>query len=136
MKRPKSKIQLNTKFKNFWNETVNRFTMEQLLSTSPNIDIAIMGAGFTGLWTAYYLIKHDPTLNIIILEKDGIGSGASGRNGGWCSSKFPISPDVSVERYGIENTRNLYKEMNDTLSEIENVINKENLNVNWTNDGS
>ncbi len=46
-------------------------------------DVAIIGAGFTGLWTAYYLKQQSPELKIIILESETAGFGASGRNGGW-----------------------------------------------------
>jgi glycine/D-amino acid oxidase-like deaminating enzyme len=46
-------------------------------------DIAIIGAGYTGLWTAYYLKTRAPALNIVILEAETAGFGASGRNGGW-----------------------------------------------------
>lgn len=56
------------------------------LESSLSADIAIVGAGFTGLWTAYYLVKHDPSLKIVILEAETAGFGASGRNGGWCSA--------------------------------------------------
>ncbi|HSX74300.1 MAG TPA: FAD-binding oxidoreductase, partial [Shinella sp.] len=46
-------------------------------------DICIIGAGYTGLWTAYYLKKADPSLDIVVLEREFAGFGASGRNGGW-----------------------------------------------------
>src|SRR5438105_8748440 len=46
-------------------------------------DVAIVGAGFTGLWTAYYLARADPSLEIVVLEREFAGFGASGRNGGW-----------------------------------------------------
>jgi glycine/D-amino acid oxidase-like deaminating enzyme len=54
-------------------------------------DVAIVGAGYTGLWTAYYLAQADPTLRIAVLEREIAGFGASGRNGGWCSALFPAS---------------------------------------------
>jgi glycine/D-amino acid oxidase-like deaminating enzyme len=54
-------------------------------------DVTIVGAGYTGLWTAYYLAKADPTLRIVVLEAETAGFGASGRNGGWCSALFPVS---------------------------------------------
>ena len=54
-------------------------------------DVAIVGAGFTGLWTAYYLAKADPSLRVVVLEREVAGFGASGRNGGWCSALFPAS---------------------------------------------
>jgi glycine/D-amino acid oxidase-like deaminating enzyme len=53
--------------------------------------VAIVGAGFTGLWTAYYLIDADPALRVAVLEAETAGFGASGRNGGWCSALFPAS---------------------------------------------
>lgn len=55
------------------------------------VDVAIVGAGFTGLWTAYYLAKADPGLSVVILEAETVGFGASGRNGGWSSALFPAS---------------------------------------------
>ncbi|TIX75031.1 MAG: FAD-dependent oxidoreductase, partial [Mesorhizobium sp.] len=48
-------------------------------------DVCIVGAGYTGLWTAYYLKQAAPHLNIVIVEKEFAGFGASGRNGGWLS---------------------------------------------------
>lgn len=58
-----------------------------------DVDVAIVGAGFTGLWTAYHLAVADPTLRIAVLEREVAGFGASGRNGGWCSALFPASAE-------------------------------------------
>ena len=54
-------------------------------------DVCIVGAGFTGLWTAYYLKRADPGLRVIVLEQDFAGFGASGRNGGWVTAALPGS---------------------------------------------
>lgn len=48
-----------------------------------DVDVAIIGAGYTGLWTAYYLKRHAPQLKVVIIEAQTAGFGASGRNGGW-----------------------------------------------------
>jgi glycine/D-amino acid oxidase-like deaminating enzyme len=56
-------------------------------------DVAVVGAGFTGLWTAYYLLRADPGLRVDVVEAETAGFGASGRNGGWCSALFPKSAD-------------------------------------------
>ncbi|QZY28106.1 NAD(P)/FAD-dependent oxidoreductase [Nocardioides coralli] len=56
------------------------------------VDVAIVGGGFTGLWTAHYLAEADPSLRIAVLEAETVGYGASGRNGGWCSALFPAGP--------------------------------------------
>jgi len=61
------------------------------LAASVDVDVAIVGAGFTGLWTAYYLNELDPSLRIAIVERHIAGFGASGRNGGWVSALFPAS---------------------------------------------
>ncbi len=58
------------------------------LDRNRNVDVAIVGAGYTGLWSAYYLKKANPKLNIIVVEKEFSGFGASGRNGGWLTSGF------------------------------------------------
>ena len=56
-----------------------------------DVDVAIVGAGFTGLWTAYALLREDPGLSVLLLEREIAGFGASGRNGGWCSDLFPVT---------------------------------------------
>jgi glycine/D-amino acid oxidase-like deaminating enzyme len=55
------------------------------LEGEQHVDVAIAGAGFTGLWTAYYLAAHAPSLRIAIVESEVAGFGAAGRNGGWCT---------------------------------------------------
>jgi len=49
-----------------------------------DVDVAIVGGGFTGLWTAYYLMLADPSRRVAVIERETAGFGASGRNGGWC----------------------------------------------------
>lgn len=61
------------------------------LTSDLAVDVAIVGGGFSGLWSAYSLKRLDPSLDIAILEAGFVGFGASGRNGGWCSSLFPAS---------------------------------------------
>ncbi|WP_082100521.1 NAD(P)/FAD-dependent oxidoreductase [Demequina maris] len=61
------------------------------LAGDREVDVAIVGAGFTGLWTAYYLAEARPDLRIAIVEREIAGFGASGRNGGWASALFPSS---------------------------------------------
>ncbi|MGQ7296577.1 NAD(P)/FAD-dependent oxidoreductase [Quadrisphaera sp. KR29] len=51
-------------------------------------DVAVVGAGFTGLWTAYYLKRADPSLRVVVLEQRFAGYGASGRNGGWLTNEI------------------------------------------------
>ena len=59
------------------------FTPRPPLTSDITVDIAIIGAGYTGLWTAYYLKTRAPHLRIAVLEAETAGFGASSRNGGW-----------------------------------------------------
>jgi glycine/D-amino acid oxidase-like deaminating enzyme len=75
-----------------WHETAgDDWTPRPALPGDTEADVAIVGAGYTGLWTAYYLAVTDPALRIVVLEAEVAGYGASGRNGGWCSALFPAS---------------------------------------------
>ena len=65
------------------------------------VDVCIIGAGFTGLWTAYYLKAAEPGLSIAVVEKEFAGFGASGRNGGWCSGEFGWSRERYHDRPGV-----------------------------------
>ena len=70
------------------------------LGSDIDADVAIVGAGFTGLWTARELKRRDPLLRIVVLEKSVCGFGASGRNGGWASALYPLGEQAVVERHG------------------------------------
>jgi hypothetical protein len=75
----------------FWLETSgDDLTPRPALDGTIDADVAILGAGYTGLWTAYYLLERDPSLKVVILEKEIAGFGASGRNGGGLGNRFPI----------------------------------------------
>ena len=70
----------------FWlDDVVEALVPRAPLEGEQGVDVAIVGAGFTGLWTAYYLAAQDPGLRIAIVESEFAGFGASGRNGGWCT---------------------------------------------------
>ncbi|CAH2715166.1 Gamma-glutamylputrescine oxidoreductase [Neobacillus rhizosphaerae] len=105
------------------------------LSEELAVDIAILGSGFTGLWTAYYLLLQDPSLNIAIIEKHITGFGASGRNAGWCSPKFSLTSEVAIERFGEEAAREIHLSMYASVNEIERVIKEEKMNVDWKKAG-
>jgi glycine/D-amino acid oxidase-like deaminating enzyme len=74
-----------------WHDQVGRPPPRPALPGDTAVDVAIVGAGYTGLWTAWYLKQQDPALRVVVVEKEVAGFGASGRNGGWCSALFPTS---------------------------------------------
>jgi glycine/D-amino acid oxidase-like deaminating enzyme len=83
----------------FWHDSLpdGSLAPRAPLGGDRDADVAIVGGGLTGLWTAWYLQERDPALKIVVLEKEIAGFGASGRNGGWCSALFPRST-ASLER--------------------------------------
>lgn len=81
-------------------------------------DVAIIGAGFTGLWAAHYLKQADPSLKVVILEKAFAGFGASGRNGGWLSGGFAWNHDSYARDSGAEAVRRMVRAMMGTVDEV------------------
>jgi glycine/D-amino acid oxidase-like deaminating enzyme len=84
----------------YWLETSgDDLTPRPALPESIDVDVAILGAGFSGLWTAWYLKEREPSLEIAIVEREIAGFGASGRNGAWCTSEFPTGPGALAKSY-------------------------------------
>ena len=120
----------------FWLETCgDDLTPRPRLDGTTTVDVAIMGAGYTGLWTAYYLLQRNPSLRVAILEREIAGFGASGRNGGWCYPGFPVSGTILSERFGLEAARATLQAMYDTFEEIERVIGEEAIDAQWARGG-
>ncbi|MER5943751.1 MULTISPECIES: FAD-dependent oxidoreductase [unclassified Streptomyces] len=80
-------------------------------------DVVIVGGGYTGLWTAYYLKKAVPFLRITVLEQKFCGYGASGRNGGWLYNGI-AGRDRYAKLHGHEAAVRLQRAMNDTVDEV------------------
>ncbi|MEU6809008.1 FAD-dependent oxidoreductase [Streptomyces sp. NPDC046831] len=80
-------------------------------------DVVIVGGGYTGLWTAYYLKKAAPFLRVTVLEQKFCGYGASGRNGGWLYNGV-AGRDRYAKLHGREAAVRLQRAMNDTVDEV------------------
>jgi glycine/D-amino acid oxidase-like deaminating enzyme len=87
------------------------------LSQDASADVVIVGGGYTGLWTAYYLKKAAPFLRITVLEQKFCGYGASGRNGGWLYNGV-AGRDRYAKLHGHEAAVRLQKAMNGTVDEV------------------
>ena len=103
----------------FWHDTVpGSLEPGDALPGDLDADVAIVGAGFTGMWTAYYLSQADPGLKIVICEREIAGFGASGRNGGWCSALFPASLGKLERMAGAGAATAMYRAMQATVDEV------------------
>src|SRR3954451_8831712 len=95
------------------------------------VDVAVVGAGYTGLWTAYYLAQADPTLRVAVLESEFVGFGASGRNGGWCSAIFPTTLRKIAGSTSRDAAVRMQRAMNDTVAEIQTVLAAESIDCDF-----
>ncbi|MCC2321955.1 NAD(P)/FAD-dependent oxidoreductase [Cellulomonas xiejunii] len=94
-------------------------------------DVVVVGAGYTGLWAAYYLLEADPSLDVLVVDAHVAGFGASGRNGGWCSSLFPVGPDALARRHGADAARAMRAAMRDTVVEVGGVTAAEQIDCDF-----
>jgi len=121
----------------FWLETCgDDLTPRAPLDGSIDVDVAILGAGYTGLWTAYYLLKRQPSLRVAVVEAEIAGFGASGRNGGWGSAGFPVTAGELARRYGPERTRALLAAMRESVDEVGRVAEAEGLDIDYVKGGT
>jgi glycine/D-amino acid oxidase-like deaminating enzyme len=120
----------------FWLETAGEdLAPRPSLSGPTEADVAVLGAGFTGLWTAYYLLRREPSLRVVVLESEIAGFGASGRNGAWCNSGFSVSPGELVRRFGKEAAKDLLLEMRGAVDEIGRVAAAEEIDAQYFRGG-
>jgi glycine/D-amino acid oxidase-like deaminating enzyme len=84
----------------FWMSDAGPLTPRPALEGEVAADVAILGAGFTGLWTAWHLARSAPGTRIVVCEAEVAGWGASGRNGGWCVAGLGVTLGELARRFG------------------------------------
>ena len=99
------------------------------LDGDTTVDVCIIGAGYTGLWSAWYLKQADPSLRILIVEKEFAGFGASGRNGGWLTGGFAWSHEKYLSTGTPDGVRAMVQAMNGTVDEVIRVAGLEGIDA-------
>ena len=99
-----------------------------------DVDVAIIGAGYTGLWTAYYLKRQAPELSIAIIEAQMAGFGASGRNGGWLMGNL-LGEDRLLAGLPAERRRGSFDLLHSIPDEVEIVIEREGIDCDYRKGG-
>jgi glycine/D-amino acid oxidase-like deaminating enzyme len=120
----------------WWDGLPGTISRRQPLDGDTEVDVAIVGGGLTGLWTAYYLSEADPELRIDVLERDIAGFGASGRNGGWCSALFSVSDAKLDKRCGPGSGRAQRLAMEETVREVGRVVAAEGIDCGFHRGGT
>jgi glycine/D-amino acid oxidase-like deaminating enzyme len=98
-------------------------------------DYCIVGAGFTGLWTAWYLKHARPEAEVVVLEREFAGFGASGRNGGWLSDHFAGSREEMASSHGRDSVLLLQRELQRTIDEVIEICAAEGIEADIVKDG-
>jgi glycine/D-amino acid oxidase-like deaminating enzyme len=122
----------------FWLDSLpadHSFAPRPQLPGDITADVAIVGAGYTGLWTAYYLRQIDPTLRVVLLEAEFAGFGASGRNGGWLSALLPMSFEKMAAQHGRHGAVSMQRTMHDAVDEVARVTTKEGIDCHLSKGG-
>ncbi|MCX6430581.1 MAG: FAD-dependent oxidoreductase [Actinobacteria bacterium] len=99
-------------------------------------DVVIVGAGFSGLWTAHHLLISQPELKIAILDKGHAGSGASGRNGGWVSDLYPVSDEGLTKDFSATQIESLHHELRISIDEIGHFAQREKIECGFQKGGA
>jgi glycine/D-amino acid oxidase-like deaminating enzyme len=122
--------------RSLWEETAPPRTPRPPLDGDLDVDVAIVGAGFTGLWTAYYLARADPGLRIAVCEAEVAGYGASGRNGGWCSALFPASSSSLAGLADGAGALAQHRAMRGSVHEVGRVLAEESIDAHYARGGT
>jgi glycine/D-amino acid oxidase-like deaminating enzyme len=102
----------------FWHSQLEPVAPRAPLPGPIGVDVAIVGGGLTGLWTAYYLKRAQPSLRVAVLEQRFAGFGASGRNGGWLTATVAGSLARYSRARGVESATALQRAMINAVDEV------------------
>ncbi len=119
----------------FWFDSLGEVAEPDIPELPTETEVAIIGAGFTGLWTAYYLKQKNPALDISVFEAETVGYGASGRNGGWCMGEA-----YGLDAYQADPSRRdagmrLHREMFNTVDEVGRICQAEDIDCHYAKGG-
>lgn len=110
--------------RSYWLE-LDPYTASPPLRGDEAVDVALVGGGFTSLWTAYLLLRREPGLRVAILEANAVGYGASGRNGGFAMTLVHRTLTHLAAYVGDEQARRIYLAAKKAVEHIEATIDGE-----------
>jgi len=111
----------------YWASTIAYPQATNPLSQNQQVDVAIIGGGFTGLLTAYYL-STEYQIDCCVLEANQVGFGASGRNAGFVlKGSGRLSYSQMANKWDLDTAKGIYNEFSDAVSRVENLIESHNI---------
>ena len=124
----------DVKLKPFWLDDPSKPEITPPLTNQIQTDLAVIGGGYTGLWTALLAKQADPSRDVILLEAGEVAIGASGRNGGFCAASITHGFSNGKLRWEKE-IRTLLRLGGDNLDGIEAVIKQYNIDCEFIRSG-
>jgi glycine/D-amino acid oxidase-like deaminating enzyme len=118
-----------------WWDDVPTSATRPPLAGDERADVAVVGGGFTGLWTAYYLASLDPGLRVTVIERRHVGFGASGRNGGWCHAAYPLGTATLARDVGPAEAKRFLTALFDAVDEVGRVAAAEGIECHYRKGG-
>ncbi|HEV7958903.1 MAG TPA: FAD-dependent oxidoreductase, partial [Acidimicrobiales bacterium] len=120
----------------WWSTLPEPVVARRALKDHLDVDVAIVGGGFTGLWTARELLRRDPSLHIAVLERSVCGFGASGRNGGWASALYPQTGSAVMARHGREALDALRSHLRRSVTALGDAIADDGIDAHYVRGGT
>jgi glycine/D-amino acid oxidase-like deaminating enzyme len=119
---------------NYWYTTTIMPGEENTITPLPDkVDVAVIGGGYTGLSAARTLAKRG--VNVVVLEAETIGWGASSRNGGMVLTGLKIAMQTAIKRYGRERAKRLFQCSLDSIDTVEQIVKEENIDCGFARTG-
>ena len=113
--------------KGLWHATYGPYEPNPPLAGDLQVDVAIVGGGFTGMATAYYLLKAEPRMKVVVLESEVVGYGASGRNGSFAMTVIGLGLDLLVKLKGRERALEGHRYMERAVDTVGSLVEEEKL---------
>ncbi len=120
--------------KSFWLST-RQYIPSQPLDHDLKVDVAIIGGGFTGLSTAYHLLKFSPGIRVALLEAEVIGFGASGRNAGFNMTLFGLTLSLTALRFGKSKAREAHHYMERAVDTVRDLVHELSIDCDYEHPG-
>ena len=124
----------NFKEKSYW-MTTREYSPGEPLQGDLDVDVAIVGGGFTGLSSAYHIKKAEPNLRIALLESQVVGFGASGRNGGFNMTLFGLTMSITAIRFSKAKAREAHLYMERAVEYLRDLVNELNIDCDYEHPG-
>jgi len=121
--------------KSFWLATAGPYTESPPLNQDTRVDVAVIGGGFCGISTAYYLKRADPRLSVAVLEDRVVGFGASGRNAGFAMTLMGLTLETTALRFGKDKARQAHDFGHKAVDHIGQLVDTHGINCDYEKPG-